>query len=253
MPAGPAQAMDASMDKTVIVTGAASGIGAATALCLARAGARVMLASRRGDSIASLTRDIRDAGGTAECRATDVADRRAMEKLAAATLEAFGRIDVLVNNAGVMSIAPLADLQVDEWDRMIDINLKGVLYGMAAVLPSMRARKSGHIITVASTLGHAPTAGAAVYSATKAAVLSIAEAFRREIAPEIRSTVITPGAVTSELHAAIADPALRERIAAAYKDALPAESVAEVIRYAIAQPDNVGLNEIVLRPTSQNY
>jgi NADP-dependent 3-hydroxy acid dehydrogenase YdfG len=243
----------ASMDKVVIVTGAASGIGAATATCLAAAGARVMLASRRADIIASLTQRIRADGGIAECRATDVSDRHAMENLAAATFTAFGRIDVLVNNAGVMSIAPLAELQVDQWDRMIDINLKGVLYGIAAVLPFMRTQKSGHIVHVASTLGHEPMAGAAVYCATKAAVLSIAEAFRREIAPDIRSTVITPGAVASELHADITDPELRQRIAAAYENALPAASVAEVIRYAIAQPDTVGINEIVLRPTSQNY
>lgn len=241
------------MDKAVIVTGASSGIGAATAVCLAAAGARVMLASRREDVIAALTRRIRADGGLAEYRATDVSDRHAMESLAAAAFAAFGRIDVLVNNAGVMSIAPLADLQVDQWDRMIDINLKGVLYGMAAVLPFMRAQKSGHIIHIASTLGHEPMADAAVYCATKAAVLSIAEAFRREIAPDIRSTVITPGAVTSELHSTILDRELRERIAAAYADALPAESVAEVIRYAIAQPQTISINEIVLRPTSQNY
>jgi NADP-dependent 3-hydroxy acid dehydrogenase YdfG len=241
----------AILDKTVIITGASSGIGAATAECLAAAGARVMLASRRGDLMEELARRIRAAGGIAECRTTDVADRAAMESLASATIEAFGRIDVLVNNAGVMSISPLADLRVTDWDRMIDINLKGVLYGIAAVLPTMQRQKSGHIIHVSSTMGHQARGGAAVYCATKAAVLMIAESFRQEIGADIRSTVISPGAVTSDLHAAITDPGLRERIAAAYQDALPAARIAEVIRFAVSQPANVDINEIVVRPTSQ--
>jgi NADP-dependent 3-hydroxy acid dehydrogenase YdfG len=245
--------MSEALNKVVIITGAATGIGAATSRCLAAAGAQVMLASRRGELISELATQIRTVGGVAEWRATDVADRTAVQQLAAATLERFGRIDVLINNAGVMSISPLADLQVADWDRMIDINLKGALYGMAAVLPTMQRQKSGHIINVASTMGHVPRGGAAVYCATKAAVLSIAEAFRQEIGPDIRSTVITPGAVTSELHAGIVDPVLRERMAAAYQGALSAESVAEVIRYAIAQPHSVNINEIVLRPTAQPY
>jgi NADP-dependent 3-hydroxy acid dehydrogenase YdfG len=245
--------MSEPLNKVVIITGAATGIGAASSRCLAAAGAQVMLASRRGELISDIATQIRAAGGVAEWRATDVADRAAMQRLAAATLECFGRIDVLINNAGVMSISPLADLKVADWDRMIDINLKGALYGMAAVLPTMQRQKSGHIINVASTMGHVPRGGAAVYCATKAAVLSIAEAFRQEIGPDIRSTVITPGAVTSELHAGITDPALRERMAAAYQGALSAESVAEVIRYVIAQPHSVNINEIVLRPTAQSY
>jgi len=243
--------MPEPLDKVVIVTGASSGIGAATAEYLAGAGARVMLAARRADRLAELVEKIRSRGGKAALCVTDVSDRAATQRLAAATLEAFGRIDVLVNDAGVMSIAPLSSLKLDDWDRMIDTNLRGVLYAMAAVLPQMQRQKSGHIVNVSSTLGHVPRGGTAVYSATKAAVLSITEAFRQEIGPDIRATVISPGAVTSELHAGIADPNLRAVLAAAYRDALPGEAVAEAIRYAISQPAGVGVNEIILRPTSQ--
>jgi NADP-dependent 3-hydroxy acid dehydrogenase YdfG len=245
--------MTANIDKVVIVTGAASGIGAATALRLAAAGARVMLAARRAERLGALVEQIRAAGGVAEYRATDVADRAAMQRLAAATVAAFGRIDVLVNNAGVMTGSPLAELRVDDWDRMIAVNLVGVLNGIAAVVPVMRRQKSGHIVYVGSTMATHPRGGAAIYCATKAAVASIAEAFRQEVAPDIRSTVLSPGAVTSELHDGVEDPARRELIAAAYRDALSADSVAEAIQFAIAQPPGVGINEIVLRPSSQAY
>jgi NADP-dependent 3-hydroxy acid dehydrogenase YdfG len=150
-----------------------------------------------------------------------------------------------------MSISPLSEQRVEDWDRMIDINLKGVLYAMAAVLPVMQKQKSGHLINVASTLAHVPRGGAAVYCATKAAVLSISEAFRQEIGPDIRTTVISPGAVTSELHARVADPGVRAALDEAYQNALSGTTVAEAILYALLQPAGVGINEIVLRPTTQ--
>jgi NADP-dependent 3-hydroxy acid dehydrogenase YdfG len=237
--------------QVVIVTGASSGIGAATAERLAAAGAKVMLAARRGDRLREIVDRIRAAGGDASYCVTDVSQQAATQRLAAATLEAYGRIDVLVNDAGVMSISPLSERRVEDWDRMIDINLKGVLYAMAAVLPVMQKQKSGHLINVASTLAHVPRGGAAVYCATKAAVLSISEAFRQEIGPDIRTTVISPGAVTSELHAGVADPGVRAALAEAYQNALSGTTVAEAILYALLQPAGVGINEIVLRPTTQ--
>jgi NADP-dependent 3-hydroxy acid dehydrogenase YdfG len=243
--------MSERIDKVVIVTGAGTGIGRATAEGLAAAGARVMLTARREDRIRAVADAILAAGGIAEIHAADVSDRAAMVRLADATIAAFGRIDVLVNNAGVMTISPLSALQVDDWDSMIDINIKGVLYAMAAVLPAMSRQKSGHIINISSTLGHRVNGGATIYCATKAAVLAISEGFRQEIGPDIRSTLISPGAVTSDLHDGITDPALKERMAAAYEKALPGKAVADAILYAIAQPANVGINEIIIRPTSQ--
>jgi len=210
-----------------------------------------MLAARREDRLRELVDRIRAAGGEASYCVTDVSQHAATQRLAAETLEAHGRIDVLVNDAGVMSISPLSALRVEDWDRMIDINLKGVLYAMAAVLPVMQQQKSGHLINVASTLAHVPRGGAAVYCATKAAVLSISEAFRQEIGPDIRTTVISPGAVTSELHAGVTDPGLRSTLAEAYQNALSGTVVAEAILYALLQPAGVGINEIVLRPTTQ--
>jgi NADP-dependent 3-hydroxy acid dehydrogenase YdfG len=239
------------MNKVVIVTGASSGIGEAVAEGLVRAGARVMLAARREDRLAMLADRLSEEGGAVAYLATDVADRAAMERLAAATVSAFGRIDVLVNNAGVMTLSPLADLDVESWERMIDINLKGVLYGMAAVLPVMRRQDSGHIINVSSTIAHGVKAGAVVYGATKCAVSAISEGFRQEAGPTIRSTVISPGAVTSELHDRIPDPALRESIRRFYDIALPGRAIAEAIIYAINQPATVDINEIVIRPTAQ--
>jgi NADP-dependent 3-hydroxy acid dehydrogenase YdfG len=175
-----------------------------------------------------------------------------MQRLADATVAAFGRIDVLVNNAGVMTISTLAQGDVDAWDRMIDINVRGLLYGIAAVLPVMRRQDSGHIVNLSSTMAHGgQSAGAAVYTATKAAVRAISEAFRQEAGPNIRSTIISPGAVTSELHDAIPDPKLRESIKAFYEIALPAAAIAEAVIYAISQPASVDVNEIIIRPTAQ--
>jgi NADP-dependent 3-hydroxy acid dehydrogenase YdfG len=241
-----------TINKVVIVTGASAGIGAAVAEGLARAGAHVMLAARREERLAALAGRLRADGGVVEYLATHVGDRGAMQKLADATVAAFGRIDVLINNAGVMSLSTLAEGDVDAWDEMIDINLKGVLYGIAAVLPVMRRQNSGHIINLSSTMAHGgQSAGAAVYVATKAAVSAISEAFRQEAGPNIRSTIISPGAVTSELHDRIPDPKLRETIKDFYKIAVPASAIADAVLYSISQPAAVDINEIIIRPTAQ--
>jgi NADP-dependent 3-hydroxy acid dehydrogenase YdfG len=241
-----------TIGKVVIVTGASAGIGAAVAEGLARAGARVMLAARRDERLSALAERLRAEGGVVDYLATHVGDRGAMQRLADATVAAFGRIDVLVNNAGVMSLSTLAEGDVDAWDQMIDINLKGVLYGIAAVLPVMRRQNSGHIINLSSTMAHGgQSAGAAVYVATKAAVSAISEAFRQEAGPNIRSTIISPGAVTSELHDRIPDPKLRETIKDFYKIAVPASAIADAVLYSISQPAAVDINEIIIRPTAQ--
>jgi NADP-dependent 3-hydroxy acid dehydrogenase YdfG len=244
--------MPSAVDKVVIVTGASAGIGAAVAEGLVKAGARVMLAARREDRLAALAGRLRADGGVVDYLAADVADQKAMQRLADATVAAFGRIDVLVNNAGVMTLSTLAEGDVDAWDQMIDINLRGVLYGIAAVLPVMRRQDSGHIINLSSTMAHGGrSAGAAVYVATKAAVSAISEAFRQEAGPNLRSTIISPGAVTSELHDRIPDPKLRESIKDFYKIALSPDAVADAVLYAITQPATVDINEITIRPTAQ--
>jgi NADP-dependent 3-hydroxy acid dehydrogenase YdfG len=214
--------------KVVVVTGASSGIGYWTGKGFAEAGAKVMLAARRGDRLAELEKEIRDAGGQVETMVTDVAKQADMERLAEATLSAFGRADVLVNNAGVMTIAALADGKVEDWNAMIDINIKGVLYGIAAFLPIMRRQKSGHVVNVTSTNSHKVAPGGTVYAATKFALWAITDGLRMEVSPDIRVTAISPGAVTSELH-----------------------TNADAILYAVGQPADVGINEIVLRPATQ--
>jgi NADP-dependent 3-hydroxy acid dehydrogenase YdfG len=189
--------MSGNIGKVAIVTGASSGIGAAVAEGLARAGMRVMLAARREDRLKTLTASLRQEGCAVDCRVTDVADRLAVQRLADATVSAFGRIDALINNAGVLTFSFLSEGDVEAWDQMIDVNIKGVLYGIAAVLPVMQQQKSGHIINISSTSAHGVVAGGAVYGATKCAVNAISEAFRQEAGPTIRSTIISPGAVTS--------------------------------------------------------
>ena len=164
---------------------------------------------------------------------------------------AFGRIDALVNNAGVLTFSFLAEGDVEAWEQMIDVNIKGVLYGIAAVLPVMQRQNSGHIINISSTNAHGVKAGGAVYGATKSAVNAISEAFRQEAGPTIRSTIISPGAVTSELHDRTKDPVLREKIRNFYEIAIPARAIADAVLYAMSQPPEVDINEIIIRPTAQ--
>jgi NADP-dependent 3-hydroxy acid dehydrogenase YdfG len=242
--------------KVAIVTGASSGLGESTARHLAARGAKLVLAARRTDRLDKLVAEIREAGGEAIAVATDVAKRADLERLAAATVEAFGRIDVLVNNAGVMPLSPLERLKVDEWDRTIDVNIKGVLYGIAAVLPRMKAQGAGHIVNIASIAGlKVFTPIGTVYSATKFAVRAISEGLRVETAGSgIRVTIVSPGAVESELKHGSTDPDAVAGVKAFYEaNQIPADSVARAVVYAVEQPADVSISEVVLRPGTQEF
>ena len=239
--------------KTVVITGASSGMGAAAARHLASAGANVVLGARRIDRIEALVAEITAEGGKAVAVATDVTSREDLQRLVDAAVYTYGRIDVIVNNAGVMPLSPMERVKVDEWDQMIDVNLKGVLYGIAAALPHMTAQKSGHIINVASVAGHKIFGGSAVYSATKFAVRALSEGLRQEMAPHnIRTTIISPGAVKTELLDHISETDVQQ----ANQDyvaeiGVPAETLARLVAFAINEPDDVGINEILFRPTAQ--
>ncbi len=237
------------MDKVVLITGASSGIGEGIARELAAAGAKVMLGARRTDRLDALVAELVAAGGVAQARALDVTDRASVEAFAQAARDVWGRVDVIVNNAGVMPLSLMASLKVEEWDRMVDVNIKGVLYGVAAVLPEMTARGSGQIVNIASigALSVVPTA--AVYCATKYAVRAISDGLRQENAA-LRVTCVMPGVVESELASTITDPVAIEAMAAYRAIALKPEAIAKAVRYAIEQPDGVDVNEIVVRPTA---
>jgi NADP-dependent 3-hydroxy acid dehydrogenase YdfG len=237
--------------KVVIITGASSGLGEATARRLADRGAKLMLAARREDRLKSLAEELTAKGAEVSWQVTDVTDRKQVESLAAAAKKQFGRIDVLINNAGLMPLAPLDALKVDEWEQMIDVNIKGVLYGIAAVLPAMREQHSGHVINLSSVAGHKVFPGGAVYCATKYAVKALSEGLRMEAGDEIRSTNISPGAIATELTSTITDPNAAEAAKELYKVAVDADAVARAIVYAIEQPQDVDINEIILRPTAQ--
>lgn len=240
-------------DKVVIITGASSGIGEATAKELASKGAKLILAARREDRLKRLQQDIQNTGGQAIYKITDVTSNEQMEELAEVALKEFGKIDVLVNNAGVMPHSFLYKKKIDDWNKMIDVNIKGVLYGIAAVLPTMRERKSGHIINLSSVAGYFVGPGSTVYAGTKFAVRAISEGLRKEEAGNnIRSTIISPGAVQSELINLITDTDLKPGIDKLYEEvAIDAESIAHAISFAIEQPSNVAINEMIIRPTSQ--
>lgn len=243
--------MSEIQNKVVIITGASSGLGEATAKRLAASGAKLMLAARREDRLTELVAAIASAGGTATYKVTDVTDRAQVEALAKETVSTYGRIDVLVNNAGLMPLSPLDRLKVEEWDRTIDVNIKGVLYGIAAVLPTMRQQKSGHVINLSSVAGHKVFPGAAVYCATKYAVRAISEGLRLESNGEIRSTNISPGAVATELTSTISDADTAANMNALYEIAIDADAIARAIAYAIEQPGDVDVNEMIIRPTRQ--
>ena len=242
-------------DKVVVITGASSGLGESTARLLAAKGARVVLGARRKDRIDTLVADIKAGGGRALGFKADVTQRNDVEALVRGALGAYDRVDVIVNNAGIMPIAPMAALKVEEWDRMIDVNIKGVLYGVAAVLPIMQRQKQGHIINIASVLGFKVFApGGTVYSATKFAVRAVTEGLRIELkADNIRSTMISPGAVATELPESSSEEATRRQLRDLYKIAIPADSIARAVAYAIEQPTEVDINEIVIRPTAQDF
>ena len=237
--------------KVVVITGASSGLGEATARHLASKGASVFLGARRLDRLQAVVVDIQRAGGRAAAMRVDVTRRAEVDAFLQAATEKFGRIDVLVNNAGLMALAPIGKTLVDEWDRMIDINIKGVLYGIAAALPVFARQKGGHIINIASVAGHKVSMGGAVYCATKHAVRAISEGIRQEV-DGIRTTIISPGAVQSELPLGISDPQTAAGTKEFYRlTAIPADAVARAIAFAIEQPADVDINEILLRPTAQ--
>jgi NADP-dependent 3-hydroxy acid dehydrogenase YdfG len=237
--------------KVVVITGASSGLGEATARQLAYHGARLVLGARRIDRLKALAKELSLREDAAV--QTDVTQLEQVKRLVDQAVESHGRIDVLLNNAGLMPHSPLERGKVADWERMIDVNIKGVLYGIAAALPHMKAQKSGHIINVSSVAGHTVRAGGAVYSATKHAVRVISEGLRQEVKPyNIRSTIISPGAVATELPDSITEPDVAKNIHDFYERfALPAESFASMVAFAIAQPEEVDVNEILFRPTRQ--
>ncbi len=238
-------------DKVIVITGASSGLGEAAARHLARSGARVVLGARRLERLTALAAALALPAGAV--LKTDVTDAGQVRHLVDAAVALHGRIDVLVNNAGLMPHSLLERGRIEDWDRMIDVNLKGVLYGIAAALPHMTARRSGHIINVSSVAGHKVRPGSAVYAATKTAVRVLSEGLRQEVKPYgIRTTILSPGAVESELPRSVTDPQLAPGIAAFYDaHAIPADAFARMVAFAIGQPEDVDVNEILFRPTSQ--
>ena len=241
--------------KVVVITGASSGLGEATARHLSTLGATVVLGARRVDRLQSLADELVGRGGKALALATDVTNCDQVKRLADAAVETYGRLDVMLNNAGLMPQSLLERLKIDEWNRMIDVNIKGVLYGIAAALPHMTRQKAGHIINVSSVAGHKVRPGGTVYSATKHAVRVISEGLRQEVKPyNIRTTVISPGAVDTELPDTITDPDVSAAMKKFYDDfAIPADSFARAVAYAMSQPDDVDINEILFRPTRQEF
>jgi NADP-dependent 3-hydroxy acid dehydrogenase YdfG len=239
-------------DKVIVITGASSGIGEATAILLAERGAKVVLGARRPDKLKALADRITAAGGEAVYASTDVTKRDDVQKLIGMALEQYGQIDVLVNNAGIGPISPLDDLRIEEWEQMIDINIKGVLYGIAAALPVFRKQGFGHFVNTASTAGLITMPNMAVYSGTKFAVRAISEGLRQEAGEKLRVTIISPGFVQTDFVETVSNPAVKAKlIETRDRMALPPEAIARAITYAIEQPPGVDVGEIVVRPTAQ--
>jgi NADP-dependent 3-hydroxy acid dehydrogenase YdfG len=239
--------------KVVVITGASSGMGEAAARYLAAQGASVVLGARRIERLQSLADELNSQGGKALAVETDVTDPNQVQRLVDEAVQTYGRVDVIINNAGLMPHSPLERLKIDDWNRMIDVNIKGVLYGIAAVIPYMKEQKSGHIINVSSVAGHKVRAGGVVYAATKHAVRVISEGLRQEVKPyNIRTTVISPGAVDTELPSSATEPDVAENLHKFYKEfAIPADSFARAVAFAMSQPEEVDINEILFRPTRQ--
>ncbi len=238
--------------KVVVITGASSGLGEATARLLSAQGASVVLGARRIDHIQSLADELTSSGGKALAISTDVTHSDEVKRLVEEAVLTYGRIDVMINNAGLMPHSPLERLKIDDWNQMIDVNIKGVLYGIAAALPYMKQQKAGQIINVSSVAGYKVRPGSAVYAATKAAVLTLSEGLRQEVKPyNIRTTVISPGAVATELPNSVTEPDIAENVRELYEMAIPAESFAQTVAFAMSQPEEVDVNEILFRPTRQ--
>lgn len=244
--------MQERQSKVVLITGASSGIGEAAARLLAAQGHRVYVGARRTDRLETLVQEIRAKGGTAAFRALDVTSAEDMQAFVRGAEAAFGQADVIVNNAGVMPLSPLSSLKVDEWDRMIDVNIRGVLHGIAAVLPGMERQGHGQVINVSSIGGLSVSPTAAVYCATKFAVRAISDGLRQETS-KIRVTVVCPGVVESELADTITDDTARVAMQAFRRVALHPDAIARAIAYAIEQPDDVDVSEVVVRPTASPH
>ncbi len=238
--------------KVIAITGASSGIGEATARLLAQKGAHVVLGARRTDRLEALVSALRAEGGSAEYRALDVTEREDVEAFIGFAQRKFGKVDVIINNAGVMPLSPLDALKVEEWNRMIDVNIRGVLHGIAAGLPIMKQQGFGQFINVSSIGGHSVVPTGAVYCATKFAVLALSEGLRQEN-DTIRVTVISPGVTESELAESITDAGTREGMQAFRKIAIGPDAIARTIAFAIEQPADVDVSEIIVRPTASPY
>ncbi|MFE2971208.1 SDR family oxidoreductase [Streptomyces sp. NPDC059340] len=236
--------------KVVLVTSASSSIGAATAELLAERGHHVVLGARRTERLKEIAEEIHAAGSSAEYHTLDVTDAEQVQAFVDAAHSRHGRVDVMVNNAGVMPLSKLEALRLDEWNRMIDVNIRGVLHGIAAALPVMRTQHHGHFINVASIGAHQVSPTAAVYNATKHAVWAISEGLRQEVGGDIRVTTVSPGVTESELAESISDPEGRERMRTYRSVAIPASSVAAAIAFALDQPAGVDVGEIIVRPTA---
>ena len=245
--------MQASQSKVILITGASSGIGEASARHLSTAGHRVVLGARRTERLVQLAADIREAGGRADVHQLDVTSLDSMQEFVAFALDCHGQVDVLVNNAGVMPLSKLDALKIDEWNRMIDVNIRGVLHGIAATLPHMQAKKSGQVINIASIGAYTVSPTAAVYCATKFAVAAITEGLRQEVGADIRVTLVSPGVVESELAESISDPLARDTMRDFRKVAIKPEAIARAIGFAIDQPADVDVSEMIVRPTASPY
>lgn len=238
--------------KVVAITGASSGIGEATALLLAERGAKVVLGARGLDRLKALATRIMNVGGEVACASTDVRRRDDLSNLVKLACEQYGKLDVLFNNAGVMPVSPLDDLRVEDWEEMININIKGVLYGIAAALPVFRKQGFGHFVNTASTAAYKTVPNQSVYSSTKFAVRAISEGLRQEAGDKLRVTIISPGFVQTNFTEGVTDPEIRASLAASRdKFAMPPDAIARAVAFAIEQPTDIDVNEIVIRPTAQ--
>jgi NADP-dependent 3-hydroxy acid dehydrogenase YdfG len=241
--------MDGIKDKVIVITGASSGIGKATAAMLAEKGAKVVVGARRKENLEALVEKLTSDGYIASCQVTDVAKRGDVENLVQHAINTYGKIDVIINNAGIMLLSYLEKLKVDEWEKMIDVNIKGVLYGIAAALPVMLAQGYGHIINISSIAGHTADPSAAVYSGTKFAVRAISQGLRKEMDGRVKVTVICPGVTETELGQDITDSGSAAALKELFKNSIPPEAIAKAMIYAIEQPGNVDVSEIIVRQT----